>query len=161
MRAPLDTAGGRQTSSAELSLARRVIEGSGVLEALRPVMDAEVGRPRKLSLLGLLVGCQLNALSRHHQAHLVEVARIINALTDEQYVSLEIGEWDPDEAYPRVERLFTKLCRVLKSGVAEVDAQWFANQLARAAVPRDLLTSRAVAVDGTDVETWGHCTVRR
>ena len=155
MRAPLDTAGGRPTSTVELNMARRVIEDSGILEVLRPLIDADVGRPRKLSLLGLLVGCQLNALSRHHQAHLVEVARIINALTEDQRLGLEIGEWDPEEAYPRVERLFVKLCRVLESQDAGVDAAWFANQLARAAVPKDLLTSRAVAVDGTDVETWG------
>ena len=48
-----------------------------------------------------------------------------------------------------------KLCQVLESGSAGVDARWFANQLARAAIPTDVLVSSSVAVDGTDVETWG------
>jgi len=48
-----------------------------------------------------------------------------------------------------------KLCHVLDSQEAGIDAAGFANELARAAIPRDLLTSRSVAVDGTDVETWG------
>jgi hypothetical protein len=83
------------------------------------------------------------------------VARVLNALTDEQRRALDITRWDPAEAYPRVERLFIRLCEVLESGAAGIDAQWFANRLARAAIPKELLLSRSVAVDGTDVETWG------
>jgi len=155
MRAPLDTSGGRPTSGAELNLARQLIERSGIVEVLEPFVDADVGRPRHLSLLGLLVACQLNALQRHHQAHLVEVARTLNALAEVQLEGLGVTGWDPAESYPRVERLFVKLCDVLESGTAGVDAGWFANRLARAAIPNDVLSSGAVAVDGTDVETWG------
>jgi hypothetical protein len=36
-----------------------------------------------------------------------------------------------------------------------VDAKWLANRLAAAAVPAKFRTSSSVAVDGTDVETWG------
>ncbi len=36
-----------------------------------------------------------------------------------------------------------------------VDAKWFANALAQAAVPEEFRQSSSVAVDGTDVETWG------
>jgi hypothetical protein len=155
MRPPLDTSGGRPTSGAELNLARQLLERSGIPSVLEPFIHAEVGRPRQLSLLGFLVACQLNAFHRHHQAHLVEVARTLNALSDEQRNSLGIDSWDPAESYPRVERLFVKLCQVLESGAAGVDAQWFATQLARAAIPADALVSSTVAVDGTDVETWG------
>jgi hypothetical protein len=155
MRPPLDTSGGRPASGAELNVARQLIERSGITEILGPLLDAEVGRPRKLSLLGFLVACQVNALHRHHQAHLVEVARILNALTEAQRHSLGITGWNAEESYPCVERLFVKICDVLESGHAGVDAQWFANQLARAAIPKEVLTSSSVAVDGTDVETWG------
>ncbi len=155
MRASLDEGGGRPTSTSELSLARQLIERSGIAAVLEPFIDAEVGRPRHLSLLGFLVACQLNALARHHQGHLVQVARTLNALSDQQRRDLGISSWDPAESYPRVTRIFTKLCGVLESEEAGVDATWFANQLARAAVPKEFLTSRAVAVDGTDVETWG------
>jgi hypothetical protein len=155
MRPPLDTSGGRPTSGADLNLARQLIGRSRILEALSPFVHSEVGRPRCLSLLGFLVACQLNALNRHHRAHLVEVARVLNALTDEQRHGLGITDWDPTESYPRVERLFVKLCYLLESGEAGVDAQWFANQLARSAIPKGVLSSSSVAVDGTDVETWG------
>ena len=79
------------------------------------------------SLEALLVVFQVNALHRHHQAHLVEAARVFNALTDDQRAALSITNWDPDEAYDRVERLFVKLCQVLDSGEAGIDATGFAN----------------------------------
>lgn len=127
-RAPLDLGGGRPTSEAELNIARQVIIRSGVADALCPLIDSGIGRPRHLSLLGLLVACQLNALGRHHQAHLVEVARTLNAMTEAQRCSLEISDWDPDEAYHRVERLFVRLCEVLGSGDEGLNEEWFANQ---------------------------------
>jgi len=155
MRPPLDTSGGRPASRAELKVARQLIERSGIIEILGPLLDAGVGRPRHLSLLGFFVACQVNALHRHHQAHLVEVARVLNALSEAQRHSLGITGWSAAESYPRVERLFVKICDVLEAGHAGVDAQWFANQLARAAIPKEVLASSSVAVDGTDVETWG------
>jgi hypothetical protein len=154
-RPPLDTSGGRPTSNAELQIAQRLIARSGIVEVLGPALLAEVGRPRELTLEGLLVALQLNALHQHHRAHLVAAARVLNALTDEQRSELGMTRWDPDEAYPRVERLFVAVCSLLESGAAGVDATWFANQLARAAIPKSELVSHSVAVDGTDVETWG------
>jgi hypothetical protein len=128
---------------------------SGVISALEPYVESEVGRPRELNLEALFVMMQVNALHRHHKAHLVETARAISALTDQQRESLGLKRWDQSEAYCRVERLFVKVCEVIESGEAGVDATWFANQLARAAIPKDLLESKSIAVDGTDVETWG------
>lgn len=155
MRAPIDTCGGRPTSGAELNLGRQLIERSGIVDVLGPCIETEMGRPRHLSLVAFLVACQLNAFQRHHQAHLVEIARTLNALTAVQLQGLGVTNWDPEEAYPRVERLFLRICEVLESEEAGVDASWFANQLARAAIPAKLLVSSSVAVDGTDVETWG------
>jgi hypothetical protein len=122
---------------------------------LEPHLDADVGRPRTMTLRGLLVACQLNALARHHQAHLIEVARTINALTDDQRVGLGFVDHDPEQTYDRVDRLFTKLVNVLDAGAADVDAKELANRLALAAVPGEFRASTSVAVDGTDVETWG------
>jgi hypothetical protein len=123
--------------------------------ALSPHFDAEVGRPRHLPLEALLVALQINALQRAHQAHLIDVARLVNALEDEERDKLGIKNWDKEEAYARVTWLFSKLCRVLNSGVDGLSPGWFANALARASVPRRYLKSRSVAVDGTDIETWG------
>ena len=78
-------------------------------------------------------------MARHHRAHVVEVARIINALSDDQRHQLGIVRHDPEETYHRVDRLFNRLCDVLDAGhVVEgvgVDAKWPANRLAVAAVP--------------------------
>ncbi len=158
-RAPLDANGGRATSSTDLQIACRVVDRAGVVPVLTPLIDAEVGRHRTISVLGLLVACQLNALARHHRAHLVEVARTINAMTDEHRASLGIVKHDPAETYDRVDRLFNKLCDVLDAGHVvdgvRVNAKWLANRLAASAVPTEFRTSSSVAVDGTDVETWG------
>ena len=118
-------------------------------------MDSEVGRHRRLSLEGLLVAFQINALQRDHQAHLVEAARILNGLDKDHRRRIRIEKWDEDEAYARVTWLFAKLCHLLKDAPEDMDAQWFANRLTRAAIPARYLSSRSVAVDGTDIETWG------
>lgn len=154
-RPPIDIDGHRAPSVEELSLARQIVRRSGLVQALEPHLDPGTGRPRRLSLEAMLVALQANALQRHHQAHLVDVARLLNALSDEERARLGITHWDPDQTYRRVTWLFAKLCRVLDAGLEGIDAQWFANRLARAAVPNRYRTSRSVAVDGTDIETWG------
>src|ERR1700681_152975 len=121
-RAPLDASGGRPTTGHELQVACGVVDRSGVVPMLEPHFDAEVGRHRTISLRGLLVACQLNALVRHHKAHLIEVARMINAMTDEQRDRLGIVRHDPAETYDRVDRTFTKLTKVLDSGIPGVTA---------------------------------------
>jgi len=158
-RAPIDTVGGRATGETDLQVARQLISKAGVLRLLTPLLETGLGRPRTLPLEAFLVAAQLNALQRHHQGHLVEIARILNAMTPEQHASLGIREWDPAEAYDRVERLFVSLCKVLEErpvvdGV-EVDAGWFAIRIMTASIPAKFRTSSSVAVDGTDVETWG------
>ena len=154
LRAPLDTSGGRATTTAEMNTAVAIVRRSGVLEVLGPAFENDVGRPRTLPLGALLVAGQLNALARHHVGHLVEIARVLNALTDDQRTRLGIATWDPEQAYDRVERLFLRLCDALEAD-ADHGPTWFANALANAAIPDDIRTSASVAVDGTDVETWG------
>ena len=89
-----------------------------------------------------------------HQAHLVEAARILNGLDKDHRRRIRIEKWDEDEAYARVTWLFAKLCHLLKDAPEDMDAQWFANRLTRAAIPARYFSSRSVAVDGTDIETW-------
>src|SRR5579863_2652148 len=154
-RPPLDNAGGRPTTAHELQLACGIVDRSGVVPVLEPYFTASVGRHRTISLRGLLVACQLNALVRHHKAHLIEVARVINAMTDEQRERLGIARHDPAQTYDRVDRTFTKLAAVLEAGHEGISAKWFANRMAQAAVPEEFRQSSSIAVDGTDVETWG------
>ncbi|HYV01089.1 MAG TPA: hypothetical protein VEM93_01930, partial [Actinomycetota bacterium] len=70
------------------------------------------------------MAAQLNAFARHHQAHLVEIARTLDALSDDQRRALGICGWDQEQAYDRVEYLFAKLCRALEAGwKASVDGR--------------------------------------
>jgi hypothetical protein len=162
-RSPVDTSGGREPTRAEFDAAVDLIRRSRLLEALSGKLDSPTGRPRALSLEGFLVAAQLNALRPHHQAHLVEIARTLNALSEDQRLRLGITRWDCAEAYDRVHYLFVKLTRLLQAGFdaeidgrrERVDAQFFANRLVGAAVPEDAWRSSSVAVDGTDVEAWG------
>jgi hypothetical protein len=91
-RAPLDAAGGRPTTAHDLQLALGIINRSGVLKTLEPLFVAEVGRHRVIKLKAFLVACQLNALSRHHRGHLIEIGRVINAMTDQQRGELGIEQ---------------------------------------------------------------------
>ncbi len=154
-RPPLDLTGRRAPSNEELSLARQVIRRSGLVERLSCYLDSETGRPRRIPLEALLVCFQVNALQRHHQAHVIEVARLMNAMTDAQRESLGITSWDEAQAYARVDWLYNRLCTVLSAGIDGLDAQWFADCLVRASIPRRYELTHSVAVDGTDVETWG------
>jgi len=61
-----------------------VIDKSRLVERLEPYLIHEVGRSRMLPLRALLVSFQINALQRHHQAHLVQEARVLNAMSDRQ-----------------------------------------------------------------------------
>lgn len=162
-RAPIDTSGGSPTTAEELALARWLVSDSGLLEVLRTRLDSEVGRPRSLSVEGLLVAMMVNGLRRHHLGTLVEVARVLNSFSAEQRLLLGIARWDEAEAYDYVDRLFNRLREELEKGWEElvdgvrtqIDVQWFANRLIRASLSGLPVRSKSLAVDGTDVETWG------
>src|SRR5579883_324814 len=115
-RPPLDTSGGRAIGPTEFLMASQVIEKSGVLPVLTPLIETRVGRPRTLTLKAFLVAAQVNALHRHHQGHLVEIARALNAFTPDQLAALGVTGWEPEEAYDRTERLLLALSRVLEEG---------------------------------------------
>ena len=154
-RPPLDQTGGRPTTAHDLQLASGIIDRSGVVDVLAPLLDAELGRHRTITVRGALIACQVNALARHHQAHLIEVARVVNAMTDEQRATLGFSGHDPAQTYDRLDRLFLKLAEVLEAGRPGVSAKWMANTIANASIADEYRTTAAVAVDGTDVETWG------
>ena len=75
-RSAVDVSGGAQPSTEEFSIARQVVKKSRLVAALEAHVGSKVGRPRHLSLEGLLVAMQVNALRRHHRAHVVQAARM-------------------------------------------------------------------------------------
>ena len=154
-RAPLNATGGRPPTAEEFSLALDIVRRSRVIGQLDPHLAATTGRHRHLTLLALLVALQINALGRRHQALLINAARTLNSLTPHQLKTLGIERWEPEHTYRRAQWLYTRLCQLLDSGAAGIDADVFANRLANAAIPARHRRSSALAVDGTDIETWG------
>ncbi|MEX0985429.1 MAG: hypothetical protein WD096_10335, partial [Actinomycetota bacterium] len=162
-RAPIDTSGSRPPTPTEFITARRVVASSGVLSVLQARLDHTVGRHRSLSIEGLLVAMQINGLRRHHQATLAEVARVLNSLTAAQREDLGIRDWKPTQAYDRADQFFNRLNGALEEGwdvmfdgvVTRIDVAWFADRLVEASLEDVPAWSRSVAVDGTDIDTWG------
>lgn len=162
-RAPIDTTGHRPPSPTEFATARRIVTTSGILEPLRERLDHRVGRRRSLSVEGLLVAMQVNALRPFHVATVAEHARVLNSFSEHQRDSLGIRDWNPVEAYDRTDRLFNLLNGSLEEGwhavvggaPARIDVAWVADRLIRASLTDIPASSRSLAVDGTDIETWG------
>jgi hypothetical protein len=162
-RAPIDTSATRPTTPEEFTLARRLLFESGVVGLVQARLDHEVGRPRSLSVEGLLVAMTVNGLRRQHLGTVVDATRVLNSFTAEQREALGITDWDEAESYDRTDRLFNLLAKALgDTWEAEVDGarqhidvQWFANRVLRPTLARLPARSKSLAVDGTDVETWG------
>jgi hypothetical protein len=125
-------------------------------------VDHSVGRPRSLSVEGLLVAMQVNGLRRHHQATLAEVAWVLDSFTDHQRADLGIKDLRPAQAYDRAEQLFNLLNGALEEGwevvggggITRIDVAWFADRHLEASLEGVPTWSRSVAVDGTDIDTW-------
>ncbi len=88
---------------------------------------------------------------------------MINAFTDKQRARLGFTAHDPDQTYDRTERLYVRICSTLDAGhvvdfdgyLQPLDREWLGNAIARAPIPPEMLTSSSMAVEGTDLETWG------
>jgi len=162
-RSPIHTSGGRPTTPEEFRAARLIVARTGLLDPLRDLIDGTTGRKRSLSVEGFLVATQVNALRRHHQAHLVEIARTINAFTDRQREQVGIIDWDPVESYDRTDRFFNLLAEALDEGSTAVidglqvmiDSAWYLDRFIRASIQDLPATSKSQAVDWTDIRTWG------
>lgn len=152
------------SEATELRLAREFVDRSRVLEPLRSVLDHHTGRPRALSVESLLVGMFINGTREGHNGEVKSWGKVLRRLTDTQLESIgvRVDLLDRPQMYKRVDDLFLALVRVLTEGFdyevdgeqVRVDADWFANQIARAPIPAEWVLTGAVAVDGTAWETW-------
>ena len=132
-----------------------------MVAVLSPFLDAEVGRPRHLSLEGLLVALQLNALHRHHQAHLVQAARVLNALTEDQRNSSRDHVVGPGRDLCPRRRLFVTCARCSSPDGANVDATWFANRWPGPPFPKMCSPASRWQSTVPTSKRGGRCGVRR
>jgi hypothetical protein len=152
------------TSQALFLEAQHIVEASGLAPVLEDLVDSPLGRPRSLSVRGLLHAATVNGLRKNHVAHISEWARALNGYEPWQLRYLGINRWDPDQSYQRTSRLFVKIWKGLKAGSHmgaggtghAVTAHWVMNQLIAASLfdLSDNERSRSLAVDATPVTSW-------
>ena len=153
------------SEATELRVAREFVHRSGVLEPLRSKLDRTTGRPRALSVESLLVGMFINGMREGHNGEVISWGKRLRRLSDAQLESIgvRVDLLDREQIYKRVDDLFLAMVKVLEEGFdyevdgeeVHVDADWFANQIARAPIPAEWVLSGAVALDGTAWATWG------
>lgn len=162
LRAPIDVEGAGAPTGVEFRIAADIVDRSGLVELLSPYVDAGEGRPRMLPLRALLIAMQINALRQDHVALLTRITRVVNSLSVAQRHALGMEEWNERGSYDRVQRLFDKVVKVLEDGAdvggtqaGHARAFDVLNLYVEAACPPDLLLSSSIAIDGTDVPSWG------
>lgn len=109
------------------------------------------------------------ATQKGHHMHIIDATRILNSLTPEQRLELGLcsATFDPEQTNDRLDQLFNRVhVEFAKERTLHVagkptiiDAQWFSDHIVAASFPDDIPHSRAIAVDGTDVPTWGRLRV--
>jgi hypothetical protein len=162
-RAPIDLKGNRRFTTGQVQTLRRLLQTSGVLEPVTDRLHASSGRPRSLTVLAFIWATLVNGTQRHHQAHVVELARILNSLTADQLGILGVVAWSEHLSYGRVDRMFNDLCKALEDGWEAIvdgvptwiDAEWYGNRLIGPSLANLPATSRSLAVDDTNIPTWG------
>jgi len=163
IRAPVDVEGGSPPTPREFATAVELVDASGVVEVVGPLVDSDIGRPRSLNFRAFCVAAQVNALRPHHVAHLVAITKVMNSFSHEQLQALGITDWGFANSYLRFERLFLRIFQIFREGnvvdvdgePTTIDARWVANREISASRPSEYVTSGSIAIDGTDVPTWG------
>ena len=99
---------------------------------LIPHVEEDTGRPRNLSLEGLLVALALNAAMRRHQAHLVQAARVLNALNDDHRALLGDHALGPRRGVRAGSVALSKALSGACRRISQLDVTWFLPSLPRA-----------------------------
>ena len=162
-RASIVLDGDAAPTGREFRIGRDTVDRSGLVDVLGCRTDERVGRPRNLTLRTLLVAMMINGLRPHHLDLITEVARVINSFSRTQRRALGIENWTVAGSYDRVQRLIAKVEQILAAGLpvqgegwaAHLSGQDILNLLLAASCPDDLLSSTSVAIDGTDIPSWG------
>jgi len=162
-RAPIDATAHRRFTTGEVLTLQRQVRASGVLQPLQDRLEHSIGRPRAVTVEAFVWATLANGKQRHHQGHIIELARTLNSLTPSQLSLLGVNDHDESQTFDGLDRLFNELCDALEDGwdavvdgaVTRIDVDWYGNQLIQPSLANLPATSRSVAVDDTDVPTWG------
>lgn len=143
--------GRRMVASARVARMLALLDRSGVSDRLERLLHADsagLGRPRQLPVRALLLALLL--LVAEGRPHLVRVAPLLNSLPQRDRQRLGVDR--PGGITRRqVQALYDRLTGVL--GVDGLDR--FCDDLLDATMPEEPVGSSSLAVDASDIPTWG------
>lgn len=143
--------GRRMVASARVARMLALLDRSGVSDRLERLLHADsagLGRPRQLPVRALLLALLL--LVAEGRPHLVRVAPLLNSLPQRDRQRLGVDR--PGGITRRqVQALYDRLSLVL--GVDGLDR--FCDDLLDATMPDEAIQSTSLAVDASDIPTWG------
>ena len=150
----------RGRSKVSLAAAERLIDESGLALYIDNLIKEKTGRgrPRQLSVRTMLVGCVLT--SQSGRSHLVRVEETLNALP---YSTKRRLGLDPKKGvtYRQITRLYALMTSVIDEKDAStlddrlVHFDEICGRLAFFSAHKDARTAPSIALDATDIETWG------
>lgn len=135
-------------------MAEKVIDASGldaVLEARVHAHRKRAGRPRQLSMRTFLIGVYL--VAQHGTMHIGRIAPTLNGLPTATRRRLGI-EREGGITTRQVQRLFSAVTAALRAdGLQALDEVF--DLLCDATQPQEAEATKSIAVDSTDVDSWG------
>jgi len=149
----------RLSPAAAFRRATTVVDTSGLLPVVEHNLVATTGRPREFTARAFLVGCTLHSVLGAKRLVMTDIAETLHAMPPSQRHELGVGR---AVTYPMLWHAFTKLAELFDSGGLFVPGtderltvQQFADRLLAVSTPNNYVRSSSVAIDGTDLETWG------
>jgi hypothetical protein len=162
-RLDFDTA--RKPRTAEIDEAIALVKTAGFANKMERHLARRKDAVFALSVKGLEVAKALRGFEQGHAMLLIDICRIINTFDTTTLKLLGMANWTKTGGYDRVNRLTGLMADALEEGFDDIDpdtgeichinVQWFIDAVMRAPVPDHLVAGASLAVDGTDMPSWG------
>jgi hypothetical protein len=164
-RLRLNFRGARAPSTRELDEAIGQVRRSGVVPVIAFHLHRRRDAESRCSVKGYEVAITLHGYLKAHRMALIDIVRLMNALSHDALNLLGMPRWTPIGSYDRFQRLHSRVSAALDEGwnhidpatgdIVRVDRDWYRGRVLLAAVPTDVVEGCALALDGTDMPTWG------
>lgn len=137
-----------------------VVDDSKLLPIVEHNLVAATGRPREFTAKALLVCLTLHSLSQEQDTKMIitKITARLRELTPSQRHELGVGR---DITYPMLWHAFRKITRKLENGGLAIPnstdtmtVEQLTDRLLAASIPPTHQLPAAIALDGTDLETW-------
>ncbi len=160
----LDFRSARRPSDEEIQQARKCVERAGAAVKIERHLKRRSDGIAALSVEGLEVAKALVGFQQGHEMLMINATRILNSLDTDTLDVLGMPRWRYEGCYDRVNRLTSLMSNALAEGfddvdvetgeITHIDLQWYMDAVVRASVPMEIVQGCALALDGTDMETW-------